>query len=268
MTSIDLPEPQCVIYGLSIDGVTHRYVGLTTRGTRWRLRHHLEESGRSRSRNRPLSRWIHKVGKEAIKITILEEVVDPAMLREREVYWIAHLRTYAGDRSGGLNVTHGGDGIWGYRHTDETRAAITAAGIGRRYPARIAAAKARRTALLHAHCHAAGHAREEVVAADGRIYCQQCARRSNLSGTSWNAGLAWSQESRERMSQGSIGQVPWNRGRTASEREIQTNRIAQLTRYDNPSARARGRANLAWASHVRWHERRGRTCPNCNHCTQ
>lgn len=237
-----MTTPLSVIYGLSLDGVTHRYVGYTTRGTRWRLQRHLEDSRRLRGGNRALYRWVRRHGEDEVQATVLEAVTDVEQLAEREVWWIAELRLYAGDRHGGLNLTRGGDGTFGYRHTPEARAAITAAQRGRAYPERTVVAKTRRRARLRAHCRERGHERKEYDTTSGRrcVHCQTAPR-----GPSWNAGLAWSDESRARMSTATMGQVPWNRGRIATPAEVERNRLAQ---------------------HAYWHVGRSVIKQGCVHC--
>lgn len=256
-----------VIYALSLADGQPRYVGLTTRGVALRLREHLDEA--RWCARWPLHRWIRKHGADAVHATVLEVHDSAACLPERERYWIARLSTFAGDRVGGLNSTRGGDGTSGHRHDEETRRRIGLAGTGRTYPARVAASAAARAARVCVveGCKAAGARSSDRL-------CKKHARRMDAVGvtddpvrtTSWNAGRAWSQESRRRMAEASLGQVPWNVGRTATALEVETNRTAQLVRYVDEGERARGRANLAKASHVRWHEARGVTKPGCAFC--
>lgn len=259
-------EPMRVIYGLSIDGVTIRYVGFTTRGLKWRMRRHREDSTRDGGASqRPVCKWIRKHG-HAVVPTVLEIVPDDADIHAREIAWIEELKTFTGDRCGGLNTTRGGEGTHGWRHTPEQRAKISAAQVGRTYPARVAVGAARRRAAREAHCQAHGHVREEVVTASGRRACAVCMRNAREGKTSWNAGQSWSPELRAKMAASSLGQVPWNVGRNASEAEVESNRAAQLARYADEQQRAKGRANLALASHVRWHVNRGKVGPDCPHC--
>lgn len=50
---------------------------------------------------------MNKYGIENFKIELLEEVKNPKMLAEKEIYWIQELRTFG---SFGYNATKGGDG--------------------------------------------------------------------------------------------------------------------------------------------------------------
>lgn len=93
-----------------------RYVGVTIEGREKRLRGHLNEALRGDS-PKAKDRWIRKHGSENIRSMLLEEVTTSIEdLRVAEIAWIAKLGTF-----GNLNMTRGGDGIWGYRFSDETK---------------------------------------------------------------------------------------------------------------------------------------------------
>lgn len=95
-----------------------RYVGITVEGIEKRLKGHLNESSRASS-HKAKDRWIRKHGAENIRSQRLEEVKTSIEdLRIAEISWIAQLSTFGGD---GLNMTRGGDGIWGYRFSDEIK---------------------------------------------------------------------------------------------------------------------------------------------------
>lgn len=93
-----------------------RYVGVTLEGREKRLRGHLNEALRGDS-EKAKDRWIRKHGSENIRSKLLEEVTTSIEdLRVAEIAWIGKLGTF-----GNLNMTRGGDGIWGYKFSDETR---------------------------------------------------------------------------------------------------------------------------------------------------
>lgn len=95
-----------------------RYVGVTVEGIEKRLRGHLNESSRESSQ-KAKDRWIRKHGVQNIRSRRLEEVnTSIEDLRIAEISWIAQLNTFG---SGGLNMTRGGDGIWGYTFSDEVK---------------------------------------------------------------------------------------------------------------------------------------------------
>lgn len=93
-----------------------RYVGVTVEGREKRLRGHLNESQRSSQKAK--DRWIRKHGADNIRSRLLEEVTTSiGDLRIAEIAWIAKLDTHGN----GLNMTRGGDGIWGYKFSDEVK---------------------------------------------------------------------------------------------------------------------------------------------------
>lgn len=101
-----------------------RYVGQTIRGAAERFKFHrydaLAENYAKKS-NLAVYRWMRKHGIENIRFRVLETGLDVAELDDREVEWIAKLKTYAVDNPGGLNLAVGGASVRGYKHTEETR---------------------------------------------------------------------------------------------------------------------------------------------------
>lgn len=94
-----------------------RYVGVTVEGIEKRLRRHLAESRTDSPKAK--DRWIRKHGAENIRNQLLETITTSHDdLRIAEISWIAKLNTFG---SGGLNLTRGGDGVWGYKFSDEVR---------------------------------------------------------------------------------------------------------------------------------------------------
>lgn len=93
-----------------------RYVGVTVEGIEKRLHKHLVESRTDSEKAK--DRWIRKHGEPHIRTQLLEHVVTSIEdLRVAEISWISRLDTY----ENGLNMTRGGDGVWGYRFSDEVR---------------------------------------------------------------------------------------------------------------------------------------------------
>lgn len=106
----------CICPDCKSDPGTIRYVGVTVGGREKRLKGHIAESATNSQKAK--DRWIRKHGAEHIKSRLLEEVQTSIEdLRIAEISWIAKLDTY--DK--GLNMTRGGDGVWGYRFSDEVR---------------------------------------------------------------------------------------------------------------------------------------------------
>ena len=83
-----------------------RYVGKTTQLIEERFREHCKDSQKERCEKRPLYDAMNKYGIENFKVECLEEIDDPAILSEREIYWINELQTYG---SNGYNASKGGE---------------------------------------------------------------------------------------------------------------------------------------------------------------
>lgn len=104
---------QFVVYGLSLDGVDHRYVGFTgVTGVRQRLAGHRFDARHDRWTSRHLD-WMREVGPENVQIVVLERA-EPGTAQEAlaalEVQWIARLRAEGFDL---LNLSGGGLGAPG-----------------------------------------------------------------------------------------------------------------------------------------------------------
>lgn len=96
-----------------------RYVGITVKKLEHRLRDHLNEAGRGSQKAK--DNWIRKHLRENIRARELEAGLSSIEeLRISEVGWIARMGTFGTPR--GLNLTRGGDGVWGYTFSDEIKA--------------------------------------------------------------------------------------------------------------------------------------------------
>lgn len=98
------------------------YVGLTTKSLDVRWYYHLRAAAHEKPRQL-LAKAIKKYGPENFEMTVIEECATDAQLREREKYWIEEMGTFV-DR-GGYNMTRGGDGLLGYRHTDAAKKSMS-----------------------------------------------------------------------------------------------------------------------------------------------
>ncbi len=101
------------------------YVGITTQPVSERWKQHVHSS---RSAKTLFARAIRKYGTDNFKMKTLEVCQDEISLRQQEIYWIEKLGTFM--RQGGYNMTLGGDGLFGYQHTDEAKAAMSRARMG------------------------------------------------------------------------------------------------------------------------------------------
>lgn len=109
-----------------------RYVGQTTQGHE-RFKQHL----RLYNRKLPISKFIKKyvdLGKTPIFEVV--EICSVENLNEREQFWIRHYKELVFNL---LNLTDGGYGIQGYKHTELAKQKISEAGKGNKYKVGITA---------------------------------------------------------------------------------------------------------------------------------
>lgn len=129
MTEPIFGDPLCVVYALSVDGVNHRYVGMTQIGAEARLRIHMKTG---RNPKLPSARWVKKHRDLGAKIrAIVLEECTPENVGVREAAWIERLRAEGHTL---LNVTEGGrGGLPGFIHSEEARAKMSARLKGRTF---------------------------------------------------------------------------------------------------------------------------------------
>ncbi len=138
-----------LIYGLK-DPTTGsiRYVGKSSTGLKRPTVHRCR--CRDPNNKTHLANWVR--GLEVIGLTyeivVLEVLPDNTAFREAEPRWITKLRNEGHDLT---NATAGGEGIVGYRHTDETRKKMGATRKGRVFSPehRAALSKARQGIKLN-----------------------------------------------------------------------------------------------------------------------
>lgn len=114
----------CIVYGLaSSDGVI-RYVGQTSRSIERRLRKHHENA--RLGVNTPLYHWMRREAAQG-------RAVSAVTLQSDAEYGADERRVIAEMRANGvqlLNLTDGGDGTLGWKHTPDTKAKMLAKRIG------------------------------------------------------------------------------------------------------------------------------------------
>ncbi len=92
-----------------------RYIGKTIMKINLRLNSHVRDS--KLSINRYCINWMKKVLREGRKPVIeLIDVVETSNWKFWEIYWIAQFKAWGFELT---NLTEGGDGTLGYRHTDK-----------------------------------------------------------------------------------------------------------------------------------------------------
>ena len=116
-----------LIYGVRLRReLDYRYVGLTTKPARLRLRQHLKVAGEGRKT--PFYDWLRKQDRSEVVVDELDWVEELEELGRREVDWIAYLK-----REGQplLNLSEGGLGPTGVMWTVEMREAARLRSTGR-----------------------------------------------------------------------------------------------------------------------------------------
>lgn len=97
------------------------YVGKTTYSAEQRWKNHV---GTARCGSTTyFHRAIRKYGADAFAVRVLETVDDPGVLNDREIHWIATLEP-------DYNLTTGGEGVPGLKHSDATKQKISDANRG------------------------------------------------------------------------------------------------------------------------------------------
>lgn len=102
------------------------YIGLTTKPLNIRYSEHCSKA---KSTNYYLHNAIKKYGKENFVIENIEVCDDSNHMKIQEQYWIQKYRSY--DRNIGYNLTLGGEGCLGLKHSDKTKMKISLACRGK-----------------------------------------------------------------------------------------------------------------------------------------
>jgi group I intron endonuclease len=98
-----------------------QYVGQTTKTLNHRWAEHVGYSNNPNKRLTVLHKSIFKYGKDAFSIEILHECISKFEMDFVETFYIYFLDTKL---PSGYNMTSGGDGLFGYKATEETRKKI------------------------------------------------------------------------------------------------------------------------------------------------
>lgn len=97
------------------------YIGLTTKSLDERKRQHIKDASTSRT-GMVFHRAMRKYGFNNFLWEVVDSAETEVELKEKEIYWIAFYNSYVNaDNSNGYNSTFGGDGINGYKISEETR---------------------------------------------------------------------------------------------------------------------------------------------------
>lgn len=107
-----IPTQYIVYMATSPSG--NKYIGITTKKLEIRISQHSRYTT-NKSINYIFTNAIRKYGIKNINFDIIDYANDIKELKELEKYWIEKLDTY----NNGYNLTLGGDGALGYKHTKE-----------------------------------------------------------------------------------------------------------------------------------------------------
>ena len=107
-----------------------RYIGqvIQSRGYKVRFIEHI--NGYKTANTRMLSNAIKKHGSDNFTVELIESDIPQALIDEKEIFYIDKYKTYY-TYGFGYNMTFGGQGIHGYKHTDKTKQKISEAGKAR-----------------------------------------------------------------------------------------------------------------------------------------
>ena len=97
------------------------YIGQTVESLKKRIGRHLYES-REGGLSTPFYRALRLYGREAFTWEIVDEAASRKELSEKECLWIERCNSL---KPSGYNLTKGGEGSVGFRHSIESRAKIT-----------------------------------------------------------------------------------------------------------------------------------------------
>ena len=104
-----------------------KYVGQVLQRRGYKLRFYEHLVGTKYANTHLLSNSIKKYGKENFKVELIEENISEDLIDEKEIYYIKFFNTYYINKNG-YNMTIGGQGIHGYRHTVEDNEKISNSG--------------------------------------------------------------------------------------------------------------------------------------------
>jgi len=116
-----------IIYKITCKINNKVYIGQTIKSIDHRWKEHLSASIKGQSL---FYRAIKKYGADSFLIEVLENCTSEEELNLREVFWIKKFSSF-GDN--GYNLTEGGQGCNGYRHSDDVKTHLSKVHKGRKF---------------------------------------------------------------------------------------------------------------------------------------
>jgi hypothetical protein len=99
-----------------IDEKTPKYVGITSGDLNKRLVKHMHDIKRESCKNKHKKNWLSKY-RDSIIIEQIDTAVDIYDLKQKEILYIKKYKDIGIDL---VNATNGGDGSYGFKHSEET----------------------------------------------------------------------------------------------------------------------------------------------------
>lgn len=111
------PKPFGIIYKATFPN-GKCYIGQTTKTLKHRIGQHLYNLNRE---NLAFHNAIKKYGEDGLTWSAIDTADDLEELNRKEMFWIEFHKSYVhNEYSNGYNLTRGGDGSMGFRHSKET----------------------------------------------------------------------------------------------------------------------------------------------------
>jgi hypothetical protein len=239
-----------VIYGVRLRSeALYRYVGLTTKSLKLRLRQHIKlaRSGRKT----PFYDWLRKHDGEGIVADQLDRVEGLTELGEAEIRWIDSLRRQGHPL---LNLSQGGLGPMGIEWTIEMREAARIRSTGRKGVSRFGDENP-----FYGRAHDAAQRAKWSETRQGQNAGPENPNYGKFGADHPSFGHVMSEEARERLAEERRGPGNPNYGRKAS---AETRAKMSAVRKGRPMPSSRRSA------HTRHHTNRGVKSATCQYCNE
>ena len=237
-----------VIYGVRLRSEScYRYVGLTTKSAKIRLRQHVKVA-RS-GRKTPFYDWLRVHDGDRVVVDDLDRVEGLEELGRAEIEWIERLRMCGHPL---LNLSQGGLGPMGIEWTAEMREAARIRSTGRKGVSRFAEDNP-----FYGRTHGAAQRAKWSKLRKGRNGGPDNPNYGKIGENHPSFGHVMSQEARQRLAEQRRGVRNPNYGRKARD---ETRAKMSAVRKGRPMPSSRRNA------HTRYHTNRGirkDTCPYC-----
>jgi group I intron endonuclease len=204
------------------------YIGQTVKTLEMRKSLHL--SNLKKGSDLYFHRAIKKYGEENFKWEILCELDSKEKLDEMEKFLIS---IYKKEKCGCYNMTDGGDGATGYKHTEENKKKISESNKGRINPYKgrkrkpLSDETKKKLSEAHKGKIISEETRKKISTANkGKKRSEESKKRISIGKkgipksketkkklSDANKGKKHTEESKQKMSKGHMGNIPWNKGK-------------------------------------------------------